>query len=156
MWAGSWVSGRLQALGFTLPAYIGAMLVASVIRNVDDATRVIGLSQRTIDDIGNVALSLFRVLALMTLRLWELAGVAGPRVGTRARRLPQAQFRISPRLLTPTGEAVCRNWLDIAALAAKPIALNNARRRARLIHDGGCRGDFGAIVFGAVEHNLTI
>ena len=80
MWAGSWVSGRLQALGFTLPAYIGAMLVASVIRNVDDATRVIGLSQRTIDDIGNVALSLFLVLALMTLRLWELAGLAGPMV----------------------------------------------------------------------------
>ena len=80
MWVGSWVSGRLQALGFTLPAYIGAMLVASVIRNVDDATRVIGLSQRTIDDIGNVALSLFLVLALMTLRLWELAGLAGPMV----------------------------------------------------------------------------
>jgi ESS family glutamate:Na+ symporter len=80
MWIGSWVSGRLQALGFTLPAYIGAMLIASVIRNVDDATRVIGLSQRTIDDIGNVALSLFLVLALMTLRLWELAGLAGPMV----------------------------------------------------------------------------
>ena len=80
MWVGSWVSGRLQALGFTLPAYIGAMLVASVIRNLDDATRVIGLSQRTIDDIGNVALSLFLVLALMTLRLWELAGLAGPMV----------------------------------------------------------------------------
>ncbi len=80
MWAGSWVSARLLAVGFTLPAYIGAMLVASVIRNVDDVTRVIGLSQRTIDDIGNVALSLFLVLALMTLRLWELAGLAGPMV----------------------------------------------------------------------------
>ena len=80
MWVGSWVSGRLQATGFTLPAYIGAMLVASVIRNIDDMTRVVGLSQRTIDDIGNVALSLFLVLALMTLRLWELAGLAGPMV----------------------------------------------------------------------------
>ena len=30
--------------------------------------------------IGNVALSLFLVLALMTLRLWELAGLAGPMV----------------------------------------------------------------------------
>jgi len=78
MWLGSIVSGRLEAWGLTLPAYIGAMLVASIIRNVDDATRIVGLSQRTIDDLGNVALSLFLVLALMTLRLWELAGLALP------------------------------------------------------------------------------
>jgi ESS family glutamate:Na+ symporter len=61
-----------------LPAYIGAMLVAAVIRNVDDVTGLFGLSQRTIDDIGNVALSLFLVMALMTLRLWELVGLAAP------------------------------------------------------------------------------
>lgn len=80
MWVGSWVSGRVQAVGITLPAYIGAMLVASVIRNLDDVTHRIGLSQRVIDDIGSVALSLFLVLALMTLRLWELAGLALPMV----------------------------------------------------------------------------
>ncbi|HEX5725936.1 MAG TPA: sodium/glutamate symporter, partial [Longimicrobiaceae bacterium] len=39
MWIGSWVSRGITALGFTLPAYIGAMLVAAVIRNLDDATR---------------------------------------------------------------------------------------------------------------------
>jgi ESS family glutamate:Na+ symporter len=80
MWIGSWVSAKFVALGVTLPAYIGAMLVAAVIRNLDDATGVIGLSQRVIDDLGSVALSLFLVLALMTLRLWELAGLALPMV----------------------------------------------------------------------------
>ena len=80
MWVGSVVSARFEAAGITLPAYIGAMLVASVIRNLDDVTKLIGLSQRTIDDLGNVALSLFLVLALMTLRLWELAGLALPMV----------------------------------------------------------------------------
>ena len=49
-----------------------------MIRNVDDATGWIGLSQRIIDTIGAVALSLFLVLALMTLRLWELATLALP------------------------------------------------------------------------------
>jgi ESS family glutamate:Na+ symporter len=78
MWLGSMVSARFAAWGLTLPAYIGAMLVASMLRNLDDATGLIGLSQRTIDDLGNVALSLFLVLALMTLRLWELAGLALP------------------------------------------------------------------------------
>jgi ESS family glutamate:Na+ symporter len=76
--SGAWVSGWLSGLGWTLPAYIGAMIVAAVIRNVDDATRLVGLSQRTIDDLGSVALSLFLVMALMTLRLWEIAGVVVP------------------------------------------------------------------------------
>jgi ESS family glutamate:Na+ symporter len=75
---GLWVSAWLTRAGMTLPAYIGAMLVAAVFRNIDDATGAIGLSQRTIDDLGNVALSLFLVMALMTLRLWELAGLVIP------------------------------------------------------------------------------
>lgn len=75
---GAWVSAGIASLGITLPAYIGAMIVAAVIRNVDDATGVVGMSQRTIDDIGEVALALFLVMALMTLRLWELAGVVLP------------------------------------------------------------------------------
>ncbi len=78
MWLGSWVSAWMAARGLTLPAYIGAMLVAALIRNVDDATGVVKMSQRTIDDLGNVALSLFLVMALMTLRLWELAGLVVP------------------------------------------------------------------------------
>jgi ESS family glutamate:Na+ symporter len=78
MWAGSWVSQLFSSLGFTLPAYVGAMFAAAAIRNFDDLTKLIGLSQRTIDDLGHVALSLFLVIALMTLKLWELAGLFLP------------------------------------------------------------------------------
>lgn len=78
MGIGVWVSRGFTAMGITLPAYIGAMLVASVIRNLDDKTRLVGLSQKLIDDLGNIALSLFLVLALMTLELWKLAGLAVP------------------------------------------------------------------------------
>jgi len=78
MWAGSWLTNGFAAVGITLPAYIGAMLVAALLRNVDDATRWIGISQRTVDDLGGIALSLFLVMALMTLRLWDLVGLALP------------------------------------------------------------------------------
>ena len=78
MWIGSWVSAWFERAGITLPAYIGAMLVAAVIRNLDDVTGIAKLPARAIDDIGNVALSIFLVMALMTLRLWELAGLALP------------------------------------------------------------------------------
>jgi glutamate:Na+ symporter, ESS family len=78
MWIGSWLSARFVSMGVTLPAYIGAMLVAAAIRNLDDGLGLIRLSQRTIDDLGGTALSLFLVMALMTLRLWDLVGVALP------------------------------------------------------------------------------
>ncbi|MBM3311659.1 MAG: sodium/glutamate symporter, partial [Candidatus Aminicenantes bacterium] len=80
MWIGGWLSRGFASLGITLPAYIGAMLTAALIRNFDDWTHWIKLSQRTIDDIGHVTLSLFLVIALMTLKLWQLAGLAVPLV----------------------------------------------------------------------------
>jgi len=76
--AGAWVSAGIEGMGLRLPAYIGAMIVAACIRNFDDWTGAIGMSQKTMDDMGEVALTLFLVMALMTLRLWELAGVVVP------------------------------------------------------------------------------
>lgn len=78
MWLGSWVSGWISATGITLPAYVGAMLVGALIRNIDDATGWIGMSVPTTDLIGNVCLALFLSVALMNLKLWELAGLALP------------------------------------------------------------------------------
>lgn len=78
MWLGSGVSAWLTTQGFVLPAYIGAMLVAVILRNIDEYTNVFGLSQAIIDDIGSVSLSFFLVLALMTLQLWQLVGLALP------------------------------------------------------------------------------
>lgn len=78
MAVGSWLSGWVQAQGITLPPYIGAMLVAALIRNLDDLTGWLGLSMRIQDTIGAVTLSLFLALALMTLKLWDLAGLALP------------------------------------------------------------------------------
>jgi ESS family glutamate:Na+ symporter len=61
-----------------LPAYIGAMAVAAVLRNLDDRYRFARIGQFEVDEIGRVALHLFIVMALVTLRLWELAHLAGP------------------------------------------------------------------------------
>lgn len=78
MWIGSGISQLISATGVTLPEYIGAMLVAALIRNVDDRTRWFSLSHGALDLLGAVALSLFLVMALMTLDLTRLANIAGP------------------------------------------------------------------------------
>jgi glutamate:Na+ symporter, ESS family len=80
MWVGSWLSLGMTSLGIKLPAYIGAMLIAAVLRNLDEATGWIGISERSLNAVGGVALALFITLALMTLKLWELVGLAGPLV----------------------------------------------------------------------------
>ncbi len=77
MWAGSLLS-RWLGHYITLPAYIGAMIAAAVIRNADELVGWLGIDQRVVDDIGTIALSLFLSMALMSLKLWELFGLAMP------------------------------------------------------------------------------
>jgi glutamate:Na+ symporter, ESS family len=77
MWAGSLLSGWLGQF-FTLPAYIGAMICAAVMRNVADVARRPRIEQRVVDDLGTIALSLFLAMALMSLKLWELLDLAVP------------------------------------------------------------------------------
>lgn len=78
MGLGSLVSLGVQKMGVILPAYIGAMAVAAVLRNLDERYHFARIGQFEVDEIGRVALHLFIVMALVTLRLWELAHLAGP------------------------------------------------------------------------------
>jgi len=103
MWVGSWLSLGMAAVGIKLPAYIGAMLVAAAIRNLDEPTGWIGLSPRSINAVGGVALALFITMALMTLKLWELVGLAVPLVVSLAAQVAMmvlvclAVFRVMGR-----------------------------------------------------------
>lgn len=76
--AGTVVSAWLNKI-FTFPIYIGAMLVAAFIRNTTDmAGKEIPMEE--ISTIGSFSLSLFLGLAMMGLKLWELADLAIPMV----------------------------------------------------------------------------
>ena len=77
MWLGGVLSGWLHQF-VTIAGYIGAMIVAAVLRNLADATGWVKIHQRVVDDLGTIALSLFLSMALMSLRLWELLDLAVP------------------------------------------------------------------------------
>jgi ESS family glutamate:Na+ symporter len=78
MGIGSILSTWFKDLGMTLPAYIGAMMIASVLRNIDDATGWFRIDPAAMDFVGGFALNIFLVVALMDLKLWQLAGQALP------------------------------------------------------------------------------
>lgn len=77
---GSVISSLLQKTGLTFPSYIGAMLAAALLRNFSDVTKKFSIMEDIIGILGNVCLSLFLAMSLMSLRLWELAELAGPMV----------------------------------------------------------------------------
>ncbi len=59
MGAGAIISSQLTNLRVTLPGYIGAMVIAAVVRNVDDARGWFKIDARAIEAIGVIALSVF-------------------------------------------------------------------------------------------------
>lgn len=81
---GDWVGAQLTALtGLTFPGYIGAMVVAAVVRNVVDALGV-HFPEQEIDVVGNMSLNLFLSMALAGLKLWQLVDLALPMIVTLA------------------------------------------------------------------------
>jgi ESS family glutamate:Na+ symporter len=80
MWSGAQISAMIERAGVTMPGYIGAMLVAGVLRNLDDLTGWFRLPLRAIDTVGSVALAFFLAMALMNLDLLALASLAQPLV----------------------------------------------------------------------------
>ena len=77
MGLGSIVSKFIQMTSLTFPSYIGAMLVAALIRNIADL-RGKELVEKEIETIGSVSLSFFLTMALMGLKLWQLFDLALP------------------------------------------------------------------------------
>ena len=77
---GSIFSWLLTKTGLTFPIYIGAMLAAALIRNIAEYSGKATIHMGEINDLGGICLSLFLGMAMITLRLWELASLALPLV----------------------------------------------------------------------------
>jgi ESS family glutamate:Na+ symporter len=72
------LAGLVVHTGFILPDFVFSLLLGVVILNASTVTRRFRMSGATVDAIGNVALSMFLVMALMTMRLLDLVNLAGP------------------------------------------------------------------------------
>ena len=80
MGIGTVVSWLLSKTGMTFPIYIGAMIVAAVMRNISEFHRAFHIHIGEINDIGGICLSMFLGIAMITLKLWQLAELALPLV----------------------------------------------------------------------------
>ena len=88
MGGGTVLSWALAKTGVTFPTYFGALILAAIIRNTiglipykDNGVWVKAdrkLDMERIISVGNICLSMFLGMAMISLRLWELASLALP------------------------------------------------------------------------------
>ena len=78
MAVGTMVSGWIgKLINMSFPTYVGAMFVAVLVRNLNEKFKWYKFSFSLVDGIGDVMLNLYLGIALMSLKLWELAGLIG-------------------------------------------------------------------------------
>ena len=88
MGAGTIMSWLLKKTGVTFPTYFGALILAAIVRNTigffsykDNGKWVKAdklLDMERIVSVGNICLSLFLGMAMISLKLWELQSLALP------------------------------------------------------------------------------
>ena len=88
MGAGTILSWLFAKTGITFPTYFGALILAAIVRNTiglfsykDDGKWVKAdklLDMERIISVGNICLSLFLGMAMISLKLWELQSLALP------------------------------------------------------------------------------
>ena len=77
---GTIFSKLLSLTGMTFPIYIGAMIAEAIMRNIGEYIGKITIHMGEINDLGGICLSLFLGIAMITLKLWQLADLALPLV----------------------------------------------------------------------------
>ncbi|MGL4859926.1 MAG: sodium/glutamate symporter [Enterobacteriaceae bacterium] len=114
---------------FSIPAYVGAMFIAILFRNINDRLPLIRLNSKTIDLLSDVTLGLFLTMAMMSLKIWELSGLALPLVIILVLQvlllLSIARFILFPALGRDYDAAVICAGLMGHGLGATPNAVAN-------------------------------
>ncbi|MGE8058205.1 sodium/glutamate symporter [Pseudomonas sp. NPDC089547] len=111
--AGTLLNAFLKGTALELPTFVCVLFVGVLLRNGLSALGFYQVFEREVSVLGNVSLSLFLAIALMSLKLWDLAALALPFfILLAAQTLVMALFAIFV-----TFRVMGRNY-DAAVLAA--------------------------------------
>ena len=78
--AGTQLGTLLKGSAFELPTFVCVLFVGVLLRNILSLLRWHDVGEREVSLLGNVSLSLFLAIALMSLKLWQLSSLALPMI----------------------------------------------------------------------------
>ena len=78
MAVGTWIFEWLKEMNVPLPSFIIPLIIGIIVTNTCELSGAYQVSKECLDQWGTMALSIFLAMALMSLRIWELANLAGP------------------------------------------------------------------------------
>lgn len=64
--------------GYSLPGYVGAMIIAIILRNINDAAGWFKVHDKALKLISDISLGFFLTQAMMSLKIWDLYDLALP------------------------------------------------------------------------------
>jgi len=72
------MQGLMSDTGLLLPSFLWALLIGMLVRNLGGLAGFKGVNDDAVQAFGGVSLSLFLIMALMSMRVLDLASLAGP------------------------------------------------------------------------------
>ncbi len=75
---GGWMASLTQGLPVALPDFLWCLFAGVIVRNAIAPAIRLPVSDASVDLVGSTALALFLAMTMATIRLWELAALAGP------------------------------------------------------------------------------
>ena len=75
---GQFLDAQTKGTALALPTFVWCLFTGVIIRNTLTHIFKFNVADSAVDVLGNVGLSLFLAIALMSLKLWQLAGLALP------------------------------------------------------------------------------
>ena len=139
MGGGTLMSWLLAKTGITFPTYFGALILAAIVRNTigfvsykddgkwENAEKLLDMER--IVSVGNICLSMFLGMAMISLRLWELQSLALPLIVILVSQVVMmalfAYFVAFPMLGRDYDAAVLCAGMSGFGLGATPNAMAN-------------------------------
>lgn len=117
----------------TLPAYVGGMILAIIVRNVDEKTHFLHLHEALMERINDIMISVYLALAMCSMKLWQLVSLFIPLLIILTLQvlfdLVYTRFVVYPTLKKVSGSAfdaavMCSGFLG-HTLGATPNAIAN-------------------------------
>lgn len=121
------------SMTITLPDYVGGMVLAIILRNVDEKFHFVNLNHSLVERMNDIMISVYLALAMCSMKLWQLASLFIPLLLILFLQvlfdLVYTRFMVFPTLKKVGGSAydaavMCSGFLG-HTLGATPNAISN-------------------------------